>query len=160
MRYFVFLQLVIIRRSVLISCIQSSLQQWKHFPAKPLHLFHINTNQASAVNVQKMAYYPEPQTSDQCCEDFHSLNLRGEVPQTEGPIPGTRQGKLSIWGDDNITYKVRVALQGALGDAIVGFITGQLPHDDRLVWKTNIWLYLPQWSYFIQERAETLNVSM
>lgn len=61
------------------------------------------------------------------------VHLRGEIPQTEGPIPGTRQSKLSIRGDDNITYKVRVTLQGALGDAIVGFITGQLPHDDGLV---------------------------
>lgn len=29
---------------------------------------------------------------------------------------------------------MRVAFEGALGDAIVGFIPGQLPHDDRLVW--------------------------
>lgn len=66
---------------------------------------------------------------------FQLLNLLGEVPQTQGAIPGARQSKLAVWGDDNITYKVRVAPQGALGDAVVGLITGQFPHDNGLVWK-------------------------
>lgn len=61
------------------------------------------------------------------------LHLRSKVPQAQGAIPSSRQSKLSIWRDDNIANEVRVAFQGALGDAIVGFIPGQLPHDDRLV---------------------------
>lgn len=74
--------------------------------------------------------------------DFHSLHSPGEIPQAEAAVPGAGQGELSIRGDDHITYKVRVASQSALGDAIVGLITGQLPHDDRLVWKTNIQIIL------------------
>lgn len=64
-------------------------------------------------------------------------HLPGKVPQAEGRVPGSRQSKLSIGGDDHITHKVRVAPQGALGGAIVSLITGQLPHDDGLVWKMN-----------------------
>lgn len=65
-----------------------------------------------------------------------SADLRGEVPQAEGSVPGSWESKLAIWGDDNITHEVRVTPQGALGDAVVGLITGQFPHDDRLVWET------------------------
>lgn len=63
------------------------------------------------------------------------LHLPGKVPKAEGAIPSSRQSKLSIWRDDNVTNEVRVPSEGALGDAIVGFIPGQLPHDDRLVWE-------------------------
>lgn len=68
--------------------------------------------------------------------DASLLHLRAEVPQAEGRVPGSGQSKLTIGGDDHITHKVRVARQGALGGAIVSLITGQLPHDQRLVWKT------------------------
>lgn len=62
--------------------------------------------------------------------------ILGEVPQPESLVPGPRQGKLSIGGDDNVTHKVRVPLHCALGDTVAGLVTGQLPHDDRFVWKT------------------------
>lgn len=68
--------------------------------------------------------------------DASLLHLPAEVPQAEGRVPGSGQSKLTIGGDDHITHKVRVARQGALGGAIVSLITGQLPHDQRLVWKT------------------------
>lgn len=76
--------------------------------------------------------------------DLSLLHLRAKVPQAEGRVPSSWQSKLTIGGDDHITHKVRVARQGALGDAVVGLITGQLPHDQRLVWeiKTNL-AYLP-----------------
>ena len=64
---------------------------------------------------------------------YMQIDIRGEVPQSQGAVPGSGQGKLSIGGDDNITHKVRVALQSTLGGTIAGLVTGQLPHDDRLV---------------------------
>ena len=77
---------------------------------------------------------PEGLNADKTMDMQNTLrDIRGEVPQSQGAVPGSRQGKLSIGGDDNITHKVRVALQSTLGGTIAGLITGQLPHDDRLV---------------------------
>lgn len=70
------------------------------------------------------------------CDLYHH-HLRAKVPQAEGRVPSSWQSKLSIGGDDHITHKMRVTPQRALGDSIVGLITGQLPHDERLVWKRN-----------------------
>lgn len=66
---------------------------------------------------------------------FSPQDSRGEVPQPQGAIPGARQRKLPIGGDDHIADKVRVAAQGALRDPVVGLISGQLPHDDGFVWE-------------------------
>ena len=57
-----------------------------------------------------------------------------QVPQTQGLVPGAGQGKVTVGGQDNVADKVVVTLQTLLGDSVVvGVITGQLPHQQRLV---------------------------
>ncbi len=58
---------------------------------------------------------------------------RCEIPEAQRSVPGAREGKLTIRGDNNITNEVGVTSQSTLWYAIVGLISGQLPHDDGLV---------------------------
>jgi hypothetical protein len=64
---------------------------------------------------------------------FQSSYLRCEIPEAQRSVPGAREGKLTIRGDNNITNEVGVTSQSTLWYAIVGLISGQLPHDDGLV---------------------------
>lgn len=58
-----------------------------------------------------------------------------EVPKTEGLIPGSGQGKLTIGRDDNILDGRVVSVKGLLGDTEVTLvIADQVPDDDGLVW--------------------------
>lgn len=47
--------------------------------------------------------------------------------------PRSRESELTVRGNDNILHKVVVASQGTLGDTIVFFIAGKLPHNNSLV---------------------------
>lgn len=60
--------------------------------------------------------------------------LRGEVPEAQGAVPGARERELPVGGDDDVADEVGVAPQRPLGDAVVGLVPCQLPHDDGFVW--------------------------
>lgn len=60
--------------------------------------------------------------------------LRGEVPEAQGAVPGARERELPVGGDDDVADEVGVAPQRPLGDAVVGLVPRQLPHDDGFVW--------------------------
>lgn len=62
----------------------------------------------------------------------------GQVPQTQGLVPGTGQSVVAVRRQNNVADEVAVAVQTLLGDTVVGFVTGQLPHDQGLVWKMEI----------------------
>ena len=57
----------------------------------------------------------------------------GEIPETEGLVPGSGEGKVSVGGEDDVADKVAMAVETLLGDAVVGVVPGQLPHDQGLV---------------------------
>jgi hypothetical protein len=56
-----------------------------------------------------------------------------KVPQAEGMVPGRRQSKLTVGGDDDIGNKVVVSMKYAFGVAVRIFIASQLPDNDGLV---------------------------
>ena len=56
-----------------------------------------------------------------------------QIPQAQVLVPGAGQGKVSVRGENHVGHKVRVAVQSLLGDAVLTVLTGQLPHDQRLV---------------------------
>lgn len=56
-----------------------------------------------------------------------------EVPKTEGLVPGGGQSELTVRGDDNILDKVVVSSQSSTGDTVIGFVSGELPDNDRLI---------------------------
>jgi len=56
-----------------------------------------------------------------------------DVPQAQGAIPRSGQGELAIGGDDDVLNEVGVAVQGALGVAVLALLAGQLPHNDGVV---------------------------
>lgn len=65
----------------------------------------------------------------------HPRGSRGEVPEAQGAVPGTRERKLPVGGDDHVADEVRVTAQSSLGDPVVGLVAGQLPHDDGFIWE-------------------------
>ena len=56
-----------------------------------------------------------------------------QVPKTKGLIPGSRESKLSIRGDDNVFNEVIVAVKRLLGESIVDIIAGQVPYQHSLI---------------------------
>jgi hypothetical protein len=56
-----------------------------------------------------------------------------DVPQTKGSIPRSGQSELTIGRDDNIGDEMVVSMKGALGEAIVTFLTGEGPDENSLV---------------------------
>lgn len=56
-----------------------------------------------------------------------------QVPQAKGAVPRTGQGELAIGRDGNILDEVAVAGEAFLHDTIFLFVSGQLPHNDRLI---------------------------
>ena len=57
-----------------------------------------------------------------------------EVPETEGLVPGSGQGELTIGGDDDILDGRVVSVERLLGDTEVALsIALQVPDDDGLV---------------------------
>lgn len=56
-----------------------------------------------------------------------------QVPQAQGAVPRASQAELAIGGDDDVLHEVGVALQGALGSAVVVPTALQLPNNDGLV---------------------------
>ena len=59
------------------------------------------------------------------------------LPKTKGAIPRSREGELTIGGNDNIGNKVRVTAEGALGVAVgivlAGVGVSEAPADDGFV---------------------------
>jgi len=56
-----------------------------------------------------------------------------QIPQTQGRVPRAGKSKLAVRGQNDVGHKVTMSLQCLVGDAIVGFILGELPDDNRLV---------------------------
>ena len=56
-----------------------------------------------------------------------------KVPKAECVIPGRGESELAIGRDDNIGNEVVVAVEDALGVAILILITRELPDNDGLV---------------------------
>lgn len=56
-----------------------------------------------------------------------------QVPQTQGLVPRGRESKLAVGRDDNVGNKVVVAVEDALGVAVVGVVAAELPDDDGAV---------------------------
>jgi len=59
-----------------------------------------------------------------------------QVPQSDGGIPGGREGELAVGGEHYILNKVVVATQGTLGNSIAELITGKTPLDEGLIART------------------------
>ena len=57
----------------------------------------------------------------------------GQIPQTQGLVPGSGQGVVAIGGQHNVADEVRVSIQTLHGHTIVVLVAGQLPHDQGLV---------------------------
>ena len=57
-----------------------------------------------------------------------------EVPKAECMVPGGREGELAVRGNDDIRDKMIVATKDAFWVAIRILVTGELPHDDCLVY--------------------------
>ena len=76
-------------------------------------------------------------------------HLRAEIPETESFIPWSGESKLSIRWHDHIRDEVTVSLKSFLGDSVVSFITSQIPHNQRLVWKKEKLsiVILSQWNH-------------
>ena len=58
-----------------------------------------------------------------------------EVPQAQRVVPRGGEGELTIRGNDDVGYEVVVAVEDALGVTILILVAGELPDDDRLVYK-------------------------
>ena len=56
-----------------------------------------------------------------------------QVPEPEGLVPGAREGEVAVRGQDDVGDEVSVTLEAHLGDAVVGFVPGDLPHDQGFV---------------------------
>ncbi|KAJ2693507.1 hypothetical protein GGH99_001118, partial [Coemansia sp. RSA 1285] len=56
-----------------------------------------------------------------------------DVPQAQGLVPRGRQNILAVRGNGNVLDKVVVALQRALGNAVVAVIASQRPDNQGLV---------------------------
>lgn len=56
-----------------------------------------------------------------------------EVPETQGLVPRGGEGELAVGRDDNVRDEVVVAVEDALGVAVVGVVARQLPDDDGAV---------------------------
>ena len=60
----------------------------------------------------------------------------GELPEAEGLVPGRGQSVSAVGGDHTVGDDVRVTVEGALGVAVRGLITGKVPDDEGLVTRT------------------------
>ena len=58
-----------------------------------------------------------------------------QVPETEGVIPGRREGELTIRRNDNIGNEVVVDMENSLGVAVRVLIASQLPDDDGFIYR-------------------------
>lgn len=56
-----------------------------------------------------------------------------QVPEAEGSIPRTGQGKVTVAGDSNILHNVGMTTEAALRVTIALLARGQLPADDGLI---------------------------
>jgi len=60
-----------------------------------------------------------------------------DLPETEGSVPGSREGELSITGDDNVADEVAVSTEGTLGISVgvvvSGSGVGEAPDQDGFV---------------------------
>lgn len=68
-----------------------------------------------------------------------------QVPETKRLVPRGRQGELTIRRDHDIRHEVVVTVQNLLWVTVVGVITRQLPHNDRLVTRSSqqkVWVFL------------------
>ena len=68
-----------------------------------------------------------------------------QVPETKRLVPRGRQSKLTIRRDHDIRHEVVVTVQDLLWVTVVGVITRQLPHNDRLVTRSSqqkVWVLL------------------
>lgn len=61
-----------------------------------------------------------------------------KVPETEGVVPGRRESKLAVGGDDDVGHEVVVAAEDALGVTVLVVLTRQLPDDDGLVCEVHV----------------------
>lgn len=57
----------------------------------------------------------------------------GQIPQTQGLVPRAGQSVVAVGRQHNVTDEMAVTVQTLLGNAVVGLVTGQLPHDQGLV---------------------------
>lgn len=57
-----------------------------------------------------------------------------QVPQTEGTVPRSREGELTVGGDDEVLDEVVVSGEGLSGDSVL-FTSGDVPHHERLVYR-------------------------
>jgi len=67
-----------------------------------------------------------------------------EVPETEGLVPGGREGILAVGRDDDVLDKVIVALESLLWVSVALFVAGELPDNDCLVpgrGKDHVWIF-------------------
>lgn len=60
----------------------------------------------------------------------------GKLPEAEGLVPGRGQSVGTVGGDHTVGDDVRVTVEGALGVAVRGLITGKVPDDEGLVTRT------------------------
>lgn len=58
---------------------------------------------------------------------------RVNVPKTEGGVPRSRKGKLTIGRDHDIRHKVVVATERSAGESIVSILSGESPHNHSLM---------------------------
>jgi len=62
-----------------------------------------------------------------------SSRTRIQISKSEGSIPGTRERKLTVGGNDDVLDKMRVACQTTPRKAVVPLFPSQVPRDDTLV---------------------------
>ena len=62
-----------------------------------------------------------------------SCHTSAQLPQTQRLVPGRREGVGAIGGDNAVGNDVAVAVEGALGVAVGGFVASEVPDDERLV---------------------------
>jgi len=56
-----------------------------------------------------------------------------QVPQSDGGIPGGREGELAVGGENDILNEVVVASQGTLRNSILELLAGKAPLDEGLI---------------------------
>jgi len=56
-----------------------------------------------------------------------------EVPETEGVVPGGREGELAVRRDNDIGDEVVVSVEDFFGGTVARLVAGQLPDDDGLI---------------------------
>lgn len=56
-----------------------------------------------------------------------------QIPQAQGLVPGTRQGEVTVRGQDDVGNEVRVAIKTLQRGSKVGVVAVQSPDDQGLV---------------------------